>query len=199
MDQTIPAKPQDIANALPSGSPPPQAVDDRTLVFVSSFAEFYQLNYRKIAGGLAVTLGNSDLGTEAADEAMARAYANWAEVSHYGNPSGWVYRVGLNWGRSWLRRAGRRLPWHASSTVELPETGDPTLQKALRKLDPKYRSVVVCRYFFDWSTEQTASALDLKTGTVKSRLSKALYELRTDLGPDQDEATQCGKEINDES
>lgn len=166
---------------------------ERPLVFVASFSEFYALHYRQIAAGLAVTLGNPDLGAEATDEAMARAYARWADVSQYANPSGWVYRVGLNWARSWIRRAGRRLPWHTPSTVDLPTTADPVLQEALRDLDPKYRSVVVCRYFFDWSTEQTANALGINSGTVKSRLFTALRQLRTELGPDVDQPTHTGE------
>lgn len=157
---------------------------ENPIVFVSSFADFYQVHYQKIAGALAVTLGNPDLGAEAADEAMARAYGKWAEVSSYANPSGWVYRVGLNWGRSWHRRASRRLPWQSRHVVELPETTDPALRQAIEKLDPKYRSVVVCRYFLDWSTDQTAEALDIRPGTVKSRLSKALDLIRTQVQPD---------------
>lgn len=57
-----------------------------------------------VARTLAFAFNDRELGFEAADEAMVRAYRDWAKVSTYGNPEGWVYRVGLNWGRSSLRR-----------------------------------------------------------------------------------------------
>ena len=44
----------------------------------------------------------------------------------------------------------------------MPETHDcDHSTTALSDLDIKYRSVVVCRYLLDWSTEETARALDL--------------------------------------
>jgi RNA polymerase sigma-70 factor (ECF subfamily) len=154
---------------------------DQHAVFIASFAEFYDVHHAKIAQALAMNFGDAELGREATDEAMTRAYARWGTVSGHDNPAGWVYRVGLNWGRSWFRRAGRRLPWLDRSSVDMPETSDPALRQALRALDDKHRAVVVCRYFLDWSTNQTAAALDLPTGTVKSRLHHALAELRVQL------------------
>ncbi|MGH1487833.1 MAG: RNA polymerase sigma factor [Acidimicrobiales bacterium] len=150
-------------------------------VFIASFAEFYEVHHSKIAKSLAMTFGDAELGREAADEAMTRAYSNWGTVSGHSNPAGWVYRVGLNWGRSWYRRASRKLPWLDRTSTELPETSDPALNDALSELDPKHRAVVVCRYFLDWSTNQTAAALDIPAGTVKSRLHQALSELRGQL------------------
>ena len=152
-------------------------------IFIASFAEFYGIHHPKIAASLALNFGDVELGREAADEAMTRAYSQWGTVSGHDNPAGWVYRVGLNWGRSWFRRAGQRLPWLDRNSAELPETSDPALRRALQQLDHKRRAVVVCRYFLDWSTNQTAAALDIPTGTVKSRLHQALAELRTQLEP----------------
>lgn len=152
-------------------------------IFIASFSEFYQVHHLKIAASLALNFGSVELGREAADEAMTRAYSQWGTVSGHDNPAGWVYRVGLNWGRSWLRRAGRRLPWLDRKSTDLPETSDPALRRALQQLDHKHRAVVVCRYYLDWSTNQTAAALEVPAGTVKSRLHKALANLRAQLEP----------------
>lgn len=163
--------------------------DDRApeAVFIASFSEFYHVHHRKIAASLALNFGDVELGREATDEAMTRAFSQWGTVSGHRNPAGWVYRVGLNWGRSWFRRAGRRLPWLDNASAELPETADPALRKALLDLDHKYRAIVVCRYFLDWSTDQTAEALDIPAGTVKSRLHHALTQLRTELDENLEE------------
>jgi len=153
-----------------------QAAQSTTL----SFDAFYATTYSDVARALSITLGDAGWGREAADEAMTRAFDRWDDVAQYANPGGWVYRVGLNWARSWHRKLNRRLPW-AADTVALPTTHDTSLDEALADLDMKYRAVVVCRYLLDWSTAETATALDLPTGTVKSRLSTGLAQLRSRL------------------
>lgn len=52
------------------------------------------------------------------------------------------------------------------------------VQKALNKLNPKYRSVAVLRLIDGYSTEETAKILDLPFGTVLSRLSRAQKKLK---------------------
>jgi RNA polymerase sigma-70 factor (ECF subfamily) len=52
------------------------------------------------------------------------------------------------------------------------------VDKALQKLDPGQRSVVVLRLLQGYSTKETADILDLPLGTVLSRLSRAQKNLR---------------------
>ena len=147
-----------------------------------AFSGFYEENYTNVARALSYTLGDVDLGREATDEAMARAYARWTKIGAYDSPAGWVYRVGLNWAYSTRRRVLRSLPFidHASTTE--PPISDPAIADALRRLDVKLRSVVVCRLLLDWSVEETADALRIKPGTVKSRLHRGLASLERSLG-----------------
>ena len=44
--------------------------------------------------------------------------------------------------------------------------------------------MVVCRYFLELSSQETAAALGIAEGTVKSRLSRALAKLRGRLDGD---------------
>jgi DNA-directed RNA polymerase specialized sigma24 family protein len=162
------------------GSPPPSAAlpPDGG----AAFADFYRSDYANVARALSYTLGDVDLGREATDEAMARAYARWAKIADYDSPAGWVYRVGLNWAYSTRRRLMRSLPLvHHANAVE-PPVSDPAIADALRRLDVKLRAVVVCRLLLDWSVEETADALRIKPGTVKSRLHRALTALERSLG-----------------
>jgi RNA polymerase sigma-70 factor (ECF subfamily) len=55
------------------------------------------------------------------------------------------------------------------------------LLAAVNGLREEERLVVACRYFLDLSEAETAAALDVRPGTVKSRLSRALDHLRDRL------------------
>ena len=136
-----------------------------------------------MARALALTLGDTGLGVEATDEAMTRAYQRWSQVSAYDNPAGWVYRVGLNWARSRRRKWVREVFRSESPDREAPPAPevDPALDEALAALPVEQRSVVVLRYLLDWSEFQTAEALEIAPGTVKSRLSRALDRLAVAL------------------
>lgn len=147
----------------------------------AEFSEFYRNHWRGVARGLALTLGDADLASEATDEAMARAYPRWATIRTYDNPAGWVYRVGLNWARSYHRRIARLIPFAHHETVDLAPVADPAIRAALLRLDIKQRSVVVCRLLLDWSVDETAAALEISPGTVKSRLHRALTILESTL------------------
>jgi RNA polymerase sigma-70 factor (ECF subfamily) len=61
-----------------------------------------------------------------------------------------------------------------------------TLLAALAELPERDRLVVACRYLLELSEAETASALGVRRGTVKSRLSRALNKLRARLPADFD-------------
>jgi DNA-directed RNA polymerase specialized sigma24 family protein len=57
---------------------------------------------------------------------------------------------------------------------------------AVDALSDEHRLVIACRYFLELSEEETAAALRIRLGTVKSRVSRALGRLRIELGADDD-------------
>lgn len=110
------------------------------------------------------------LGAEATDEAMSRALARWDTIGGYDDPAGWVYRVGLNWARSWLRRRRH----HTDEVLDPAERPAPVddrvdVSAAPAGLDVAHRSVVVLRHLLGYSTAETAEVLGIAEGTVKSR------------------------------
>ncbi|MCK7532493.1 MAG: RNA polymerase sigma factor [Marinilabiliales bacterium] len=52
------------------------------------------------------------------------------------------------------------------------------VNKALMRLDPKFRIIVAMRMLQGYSTKETAEILDLPLGTVLSRLSRAQEQLK---------------------
>ncbi len=151
-----------------------------------SFEGFYRSQRAPVIRALALTLGDRDLATDATDEAMARAFQHWKSVEGFDNQAGWVYRVGLNWARSRLRKRHREVltDTFPQASVEVRIT-DPDLDRAVRQLPLDTRAVVVLRHYLDWSTDEVARALGVRPGTVKSRLHRAMNELRRQLESEQ--------------
>jgi RNA polymerase sigma-70 factor (ECF subfamily) len=95
----------------------------------------------------------------------------------------WLLTIVANTARSHLRR---RIPLPTDILPEDPTTRDPfsdlalsaDLGQALDQLPADQREVIVLRVYLDLSVEETARALKVAEGTVKSRLSRALEALR---------------------
>lgn len=103
------------------------------------------------------------------------------------NPTGYAYRclVRANIDR-WRIRRRRPEVLAAPSTVSGLQQGavadDPdrrlSVAAALQSLPPRQRAIVVLRYLQDLSTADTAAALGISEGAVKSGAARALERLR---------------------
>lgn len=146
------------------------------------FPDFYRVNHQPVFRALASTLRDTELAREATDEAMTRAYQRWSTVSEYANAPGWVYRVGLNWARSRLRKQRRETLDDAPPEVRVDQPlPDPDVDRVLQALPVEARALVVLRHLLDWSYDEIAEALDIPVGTAKSRLHRVMADLRTQL------------------
>jgi RNA polymerase sigma factor (sigma-70 family) len=59
------------------------------------------------------------------------------------------------------------------------------LLAAVARLDERDRLVIGARFFLELNEAETAAALGVRRGTVKSRLSRALERLRKEIGTDE--------------
>ena len=73
-------------------------------------------------------------------------------------------------------------PSGSAEDLALGEVTAGELRAALARLDDRDRTVIALRYFAGLSEAETAAALEVPPGTVKSRLSRALDRLRAELG-----------------
>jgi DNA-directed RNA polymerase specialized sigma24 family protein len=151
---------------------------------VLSFGEFFDAHHARLVEALAVTIGDAELAADAVAEAEVKAHLRSSAVGAYRNPAGWVYRVALNWARSRRRRFWRELmtPDPPDRPTIDAESRDPALAAALLALPVEQRAFVVLRHLLDWSESRTAEALDIPTGTAKSRLSRAMRQLAVVVG-----------------
>ena len=120
-----------------------------------------------------------------------RLATHWKRIRDQEALHGWV-RVSLL--RAYLsenRRVWRRreqqvvaLPEPAGTRDAADEAGLQLMfENALRRLSPRQRATVLCRYYHGLDVAQTAAALRCSPGTVKSQTARALSTLRELLAP----------------
>jgi RNA polymerase sigma-70 factor (ECF subfamily) len=98
----------------------------------------------------------------------------------------WLHRIVVNRAIDFVRaRAARRevsdIALPSAVAAAQPAFDDDTI-RALARLGPDQRAVVVLRHLLGYSPGQIATLLDLPRGTVNSRLRRALDQLAGELG-----------------
>jgi RNA polymerase sigma-70 factor (sigma-E family) len=150
----------------------------------AEFAEYAGARWSALVRS-AVLLGcNAHDAEDLVQSTLSRCYVSWAKVRAADNRDAYVYRMLVN-----VFKDARRRRWGAERPVaDVPETADgndpayrvesvDSVERALGHLSHANRSVVVLRFYARLSERETAEALNIAVGTVKSRLSRALSEL----------------------
>jgi RNA polymerase sigma-70 factor (sigma-E family) len=119
--------------------------------------------------------------------ALVRTYPRWDGIADKALADAYMRRVMINTRTEWWRN--RKLEEVPSAELPDATVDDGAEQRAdremladaMRVLAPKQRQVVLLRHYRQLSTEETAHALGMSTGTVKSTLHRALARLRYEL------------------
>ena len=142
---------------------------------------------------------------DASQETFGIVFRRLGEFRFQSRFSSWVYRIAVNSSIDMKRRARTR---RIASLEAIQETGpegsrfdipdervempiasasrkelEAEVQRALDRLSPKLRAIIVLRYIQSLSYEEIAETLKISLGTVKSRLSRAHEALDRELTP----------------
>jgi RNA polymerase sigma-70 factor (sigma-E family) len=133
-------------------------------------------------------LGDSGTAEDIAAEACTRAFVHWKRLGREPWREAWVLRVAANLALDTARRRPAPYVPHDAETSEADLVVlRGALVAALGSLPRRQRDVVVLRYLTDLSEADTAGALGVSEGTVKTHLSRGLTALRRTLGPTVEE------------
>ncbi|GAA1400119.1 sigma-70 family RNA polymerase sigma factor [Catellatospora coxensis] len=125
-------------------------------------------------------------------EAFARAWQRWHQVSGYHDPLAWVRRVSINLTNSRWRRLRTARSYLDRQREEHAAEVSPdhvAVVAALRRLPKNQRSALVLHYLADLSVEDVAQHLDAPVGTVKSWLHRGRSALAGTLMLETPEVT----------
>ena len=155
----------------------------------AAFVEILRPELPRIQRMARLLTGDADAAEEIVADAIARSLPRWRSGDIVDSPA-YVRRVVVNLAsRRWRRRAlALRRDHHALDWIGHPIDAeaaaverDRTL-RAVMRLPARRRAVVVLRFYDDLPEAEIADILGVSVGTVKSQLSRALEQLRADLG-----------------
>ncbi|MGQ0482300.1 MAG: RNA polymerase sigma factor SigE [Pseudonocardia sp.] len=159
----------------------------------------YRLAYR--------LTGNSHDAEDLTQETFIRVFRSLASYQP-GTFEGWLHRITTNLFLDMVRRRGRlRMEGLPDDTDRLPGGGpdpeqvwsdthlDPALQDALDELPPEFRAAVVLCDIEGLSYEEIGATLDVKLGTVRSRIHRGRAALRASLDRRRAERQERGSGV----
>jgi len=149
-------------------------------------ARVYRLAYR--------LTGNSHDAEDLTQEVFVRVFRSLPTYTP-GTFEGWLHRITTNLFLDMARRRQRiRFEGLGDDTAARLSSASPTpaeafddrhldddIQAALKALAPEYRAAVILCDIEGLSYEEIADALDIKLGTVRSRIHRGRAQLRTAL------------------
>lgn len=182
-------------------SPPParDELDDMTLVERArdgdrrALGELLGRHNRAALRVAAVITGSTQEADDIVQDAYIKVTRGLGTFQGRSEPRSWILRVVANEAKNHVRSRVRRLRRDDreaarglrvsvdAEAAALDQLDRAELAAALGRLRAADRAVLGCRFVADLSEAETAEVLALPRGTVKSRTSRALERLRTEL------------------
>ena len=156
-----------------------------------AFGEIVRRYQKMVARTVKGMLGDSVFAEDIGQEVFIKLYKSLSEFRGEAKLSTYIQRIAVNLTLNEIKRRKRFFSMFSQKgNSEMYEFEAPDYEneerreareivnKALMKLDPKFRIIVTMRMLQGYSTKETAKILDLPMGTVLSRLSRAQEQLR---------------------
>ena len=160
-----------------------------------AFAEIVDRYKDSLVNYLTHLVRSRDRAEEVAQDAFVRLYRNAEKYKQQERLGPYLFRIATNLVVTEARREKRwslLLPNLTASTRTSEPAPDTNLlsteiqrqvSAAIDRLPVNYRAPLVLFEIEEWSYDEIAKALDIRSGTVKSRISRARDLLRRHLAP----------------
>jgi RNA polymerase sigma-70 factor (sigma-E family) len=135
---------------------------------------------QRLLGSAYLLTGDLHRAEDLVQEALVKVALRWSRLRD-GNPTAYARTIIARDHVSWWRRNRREVLGDVRDPALAPGTAEERLVvlQALSRLTRSQRAVLVLRHFDDLTERETADALGVSIGTVKSQNAAALARLRT--------------------
>jgi RNA polymerase sigma-70 factor (ECF subfamily) len=171
-----------------------------------AFAELAHAAVVRLDQVARLILRDPELARDAVQDGLIRAWRDLPGLREPDRFDAWLHRLIVNACLDLARRRRRRPIEVELSPLHHPTTPDASsglarrdlIENVLRDLDPNGRAIVVLHYYLGMPLTDVAAALRIPIGTVKSRLHRALGDMRvaiTEIPDDRHPAVVRGGQL----
>jgi len=154
-----------------------------------AFGQLVRERLARLDAAARLILHDPELARDAVQEALVGAWRDLPGLRDPDSFDAWIHRITVRSCLGILRRRRRRVVEVELTPMADVPVGDTDsyivdrdeVERALRRLQPDQRAVVVLHYFLGLPLPETAEALGIPLGTAKSRLHRSLAAMRADL------------------
>ena len=156
-----------------------------------AFGEIVNRYQNMVARTVKGMLGDSVYAEDIGQEVFIKLYYSLSEFRGEAKLSTYIQKIAINLTLNEIKRRKRFFSMFSQkgnsemyefevADFDSQEKREATeiVNKALMKLEPKFRIIVAMRMLQGYSTKETAEILDIPLGTVLSRLSRAQEQLK---------------------
>ena len=149
------------------------------------FEPFFERHHATLYRRMVMLCGNRAEAEELTQEAFVRLWERWDRVSALEDPEGYLYRTALNQFRTRYRRSKLAL----RRVLAQPTPSDPYLDAeertavstALATLSPRQRAALVLTQLIGYTSEEAASIMHVRPGTVRSLAAQGRAALQATM------------------
>ncbi|GAB6928531.1 sigma-70 family RNA polymerase sigma factor [Paenibacillus sp. JCM 10914] len=132
-------------------------------------------------------LHNEGDALELLQEAVCRAWMKCGKLKQPEAFVPWIIRILIHLCVDEQKRRKRMVPVdhvpNTGASTEMISDSKLDLERALGRLKPKYRHVLILKYYQDMTIADIANILECPEGTVKTRIHQGLKLLKHKIGP----------------
>jgi RNA polymerase sigma factor (sigma-70 family) len=151
-----------------------------------AFSELARAAVVRLDRAARLVLRDAEFARDAVQEALIRAWRDLPGLREPDRFDAWLHRLTINACLDQARRRRRRPIEVEMTLIHHPAVTDTAgaladrdiVEGVLRHLGERERAIVVLHYFLGMPLTDVAASLGLPVGTVKSRLHRALGEMR---------------------
>jgi RNA polymerase sigma-70 factor (sigma-E family) len=153
-----------------------------------AISNLFLAHHRRLVGLASLLVDDRETAEDVVQEAFAALYRRWRQLRDADAAVAYLNRTVVNGGRDKLRH-GRRvtavLPRMTPRSAELASAEHDAVEhdeadrlwRAVTRLPPRQRQVLVLRYYLDQSEAEIANTLKVSRGSVKRHASRGLATL----------------------
>ena len=158
-----------------------------------AFAELARASGARLDAAARLILRDPELAQDAVQETLIRAWRSLPGLREPASFDPWLHSLVVRACIDLIRRRRRRPIEVDVVPILEPGVHDDTgriadrdqLDRALARLEPEARAVVVLHFYLDLPLPAVAAALGIPVGTAKSRLHRSLGTLRSSMAIDE--------------